>query len=170
MLVRFSVSNFLSFNGRTEFGMESGRVTKKTEHLLLDEGAKKSLLKFAAIYGKNGAGKSNLVRALNVLRGFVLSGKLPRRAPSLWCRICDANEAMPTDFSVEFIAEGATSSSSLLRRRTGISISMRSSSCTQSAGSGWSSAWRARATGRTASSSCLRFSSAGRRRSTSWTR
>ena len=107
MLVRFSVSNFLSFNGRTEFGMESGRVTKKTEHLLLDEGAKKSLLKFAAIYGKNGAGKSNLVRALNVLRGFVLSGKLPRRAPSLWCRICDANEARPTDFSVEFIAEGA---------------------------------------------------------------
>ena len=107
MLVRFSVSNFLSFNGRTEFSMESGRATKKPKHLLVDEKSGRSLLKFAAMFGKNGAGKSNFVRAVNVLRNFVLAGKLPQRAPVLWCRICDANEARPTDFEIEFIAGGS---------------------------------------------------------------
>ena len=56
MLVNFSVTNFLSFNQKTTFKMESGRVTKKTDHLLSDGETGKSLLKFSAMFGKNGAG------------------------------------------------------------------------------------------------------------------
>ena len=105
MLVNFSVANFLSFNQKTTFSMESGRVTKKLDHLLIDQNTGKSLLKFSAMYGKNGAGKTNFIRAVSVLRNFILTGKLPQRAPILWCRLQDENEVTPTDFEIEFIAD-----------------------------------------------------------------
>lgn len=105
MLINFSVTNFLSFNQKTCFSMESGRVTKKPEHTLQDPVYSKSLLKFAAMYGKNGAGKTNFIRAVAVLRNFVLTGKLPQRAPILWCQILKENETKPTDFEISFIAD-----------------------------------------------------------------
>lgn len=105
MLVNFSVTNFLSFNKKASFKMKSGRVTKKLEHLLEDSDTEKSLLKFSAMYGKNGAGKTNFIRALSVLKNFIISGKLPQRAPILWCRIEDENETLPTDFEISFIAD-----------------------------------------------------------------
>ena len=102
MLVNFSVTNFLSFNQKTTFSMESGRVTKKLDHLLIDQNTGKSLLKFSAMYGKNGAGKTNFIRAVSVLRNFILTGKLPQRAPILWCRLQDENETKPTKKSFLF--------------------------------------------------------------------
>ena len=105
MLVNFSVTNFLSFNQKTTFKMESGRVTKKPDHLLEDSGTGKSLLKFSAMFGKNGAGKTNFIRAVAVLRNFVLQGKLPQRAPDLWCKLEDQNASLPTEFEITFIAD-----------------------------------------------------------------
>lgn len=105
MLVNFKVSNFLSFNKKTEFKMESGRTTKKLNHLLDDKDTGKSLLKFSAMYGKNGAGKTNFIRAVSVLRNFIIAGKLPQRAPDLWCRIHDENKTTPTEFEIEFITD-----------------------------------------------------------------
>ena len=105
MLVNFSVTNFLSFNQKTTFKMESGRVTKKPDHLLEDGDTGESLLKFSAMFGKNGAGKTNFVRAVATLRNFVLAGRLPQRAAELWCKIDDKNEGWPTDFEIAFIAD-----------------------------------------------------------------
>lgn len=105
MLVNFSVTNFLSFNKKTTFKMESGRVTKKLEHLLNDSETGKSLLKFSAMYGKNGAGKTNFIRSVAVLRNFVLQGKLPQRAPDLWCKLEDQNANLPSEFEITFIAD-----------------------------------------------------------------
>lgn len=105
MLVNFSVTNFLSFNKKTTFKMESGRVTKKLDHLLEDTETGKSLLKFSAMYGKNGAGKTNFIRSVSVLRNFVLMGKLPQRAPDLWCKLEDKNAALPSEFEISFIAD-----------------------------------------------------------------
>lgn len=103
MLVNFSVQNFLSFNKETTFSMESGRVSKKTDHLCLFPDCKKSLLKFAAIFGKNGAGKSNFIRAVAVLQNYITKGILPRKADTYWCRLYDENEKLPTVFKVSFI-------------------------------------------------------------------
>lgn len=105
MLVNFSVTNFLSFNKKTSFKMESGRVTKKLDHLLQDDETGKSLLKFSAMYGKNGAGKTNFIRAVSVLRNFVLTGRLPQRAPDLWCKLEDENASLPSEFEISFIAD-----------------------------------------------------------------
>ena len=77
MLIRFNVKNFLSFSeredGRTEeFSMIAGKVRNKKEHLYYN--GKIKLLKFAAVYGANAAGKSNLVKALEFMRRTVLVG------------------------------------------------------------------------------------------------
>lgn len=60
---------------------------------------------FYIAFGKNGAGKTNFVRAVATLRNFVLAGRLPQRAAELWCKIDDKNEGWPTDFEIAFIAD-----------------------------------------------------------------
>ena len=68
MLMRFSVSNFMSFRYEmdrsgnvipTEFTMYAGRVEQFKERIIpLKE---RKVLKFTATYGANAAGKSNLI-------------------------------------------------------------------------------------------------------------
>lgn len=58
---------------------------------------------FYAIFGKNGVGKTNLVRAITVLKNFVVFGRLPQNATSLWCRFNDENAMKPSVFSICFI-------------------------------------------------------------------
>ncbi len=106
MLVSFSVENFLSFNKKQTFCIEGGRVTKKREHLIIDGATKKELLCFAAIFGKNGAGKSNFIRAVATLRDFVVNAKLPQRAAKWWCLLDEKNESAPSSFEIVFIAGG----------------------------------------------------------------
>ena len=77
MLIRFNVSNFLSFENRPEggseeFSMIAGKVRNKKEHIYED--GKIKLLKFAAVYGANAAGKSNLVKAMDFMRRVILYG------------------------------------------------------------------------------------------------
>ena len=105
MLVSFSVANFLSFNELTTFSFESGRVTKKMEHLFKDDECNASLLKFVAMFGKNGAGKSNFVKAVSFLKTFVLSGLFPSDAVQSWCKVNELNEANLSEFGVKFIID-----------------------------------------------------------------
>ena len=77
MLVEFSVSNFRSFCDEATLSMVAGK--KKSRERLLDSQATFQLiepdlrlLKCAAIYGANGAGKSNLFKALGFMRSFVI--------------------------------------------------------------------------------------------------
>lgn len=72
MLIRFNVGNFLSFNEIQEFSMISGKVRSKTEHLYSDDKIK--LLKFAAIYGANASGKSNLISAIDFVKETIIKG------------------------------------------------------------------------------------------------
>lgn len=73
MLIRFFATNFLSFNEETEFNMLSSSDQRShKEHIYVWNSLE--LLKGAAIYGANGAGKSNLVKAITALRTIVLEG------------------------------------------------------------------------------------------------
>ncbi len=75
MLIRFIVKNLFSFKELTEFNMLPGRFSRMPYHIYkLDD---ISLLKLNAMYGANGAGKSNLIKALALLCQFVETGKLP---------------------------------------------------------------------------------------------
>lgn len=77
MLLRFTVSNFLSFGDELEFTMFPYTRLREHKDHVHDDG-KVPLLKAAAIYGANGAGKSNLVKAMNAvlaLLGFYGDGR-----------------------------------------------------------------------------------------------
>lgn len=103
MLIRFNVRNFLSFsskeNGQTEeFSMIPGKVRKKKDHLYDDGNIR--LLKFAAIYGANAAGKSNLVKAMDFARSTIISG-LPKGSSEKYCKSKIENKNAKSYFEFE---------------------------------------------------------------------
>ena len=72
MLLRFILKNFLSFDDEVQFDMfPNMKRTQMASHVYTDL-CDVPLLKQAAIYGSNGAGKSNIVKALEFLRAFAL--------------------------------------------------------------------------------------------------
>ena len=92
MLIRFNVSNFLSFDELQEFSMIGGKVRSKTEHVEDDRNIK--LLKFAALYGANAAGKSNLISAIDFARATIVEG-LPDGHSNKYHKIRTSNKEKP---------------------------------------------------------------------------
>lgn len=105
MLIRFNVKNFLSFSknesGQSEeFSMLAGKVRNKKEHVY--DNNKIKLLKFAAVYGANAAGKSNLVKALNFMKYTILK-KLPKGHTEMYCKIDKENKEKESYFELEIM-------------------------------------------------------------------
>ena len=75
MLIRLLVKNLFSFKELTEFNMLPGRFSRMPYHIY--ESNSIELLKLNAMYGANGAGKSNLIKSLSLLSQFVETGNLP---------------------------------------------------------------------------------------------
>lgn len=77
MLIRLAIQNFLSFYEEREFQMIAGNYKRHKHHVYqLDEGFE--VLRAAAIYGANGAGKSNIVKAVAWLKQLVTEGTANR--------------------------------------------------------------------------------------------
>jgi AAA15 family ATPase/GTPase len=75
MLVQFSVENYLSINEEQILSLLATRDSQHASHLISDTPRKgDSILRAAAIYGANGSGKSNLVKAMKFAQDFVLTG------------------------------------------------------------------------------------------------
>ena len=99
MLIRFIVSNFLSFNKRQEFSMISGkRIRSHKDHVIDDKKIK--ILKFTEVFGANAAGKSNLVESMEFARQTILS-RLPYNHSRKYCRINEENREIPSLFEFE---------------------------------------------------------------------
>lgn len=103
MLVRFIISNYLSFKDETEFNMLTGSVRRKKEHVY--QFGDVELLKTAGIYGANGAGKSNLIRAMILMQAVVVeeSGVDNFRFEAF--RLNAQMKDIPTQMEIEFITE-----------------------------------------------------------------
>ncbi len=83
MLIRFVASNFLSLGKECEFNMLAAPLKSHTDHVYYNQTKRLKVLKGAAIYGANGAGKSNIVKAIYFLRDTILAGSIPRKFPSI---------------------------------------------------------------------------------------
>jgi uncharacterized protein len=102
MLIRVSITNFKSFNEETEFNMlPSSEQRTHKGHVYAQPGV--DLLKMAAIYGANGAGKSNLVRAIGTLKRIVLQGGKDVLNDLHYFKLNSKNENLPTTIEVEFL-------------------------------------------------------------------
>jgi AAA15 family ATPase/GTPase len=66
MLIDFTFENYLSFKNRAtiSFVIPGDKEAKYTRYVLEVENGKYLLSPFAAIYGQNAAGKSNVIKAL----------------------------------------------------------------------------------------------------------
>ena len=110
MLIRFNVKNFLSFDSEDraahdtssqEFSMIPGKVRSKEDHIL--KTGKQNLLKFAAIYGANAAGKSNLIKAMAFFKNCTLNGTALPQDANLYCKTDPNNKDKTSYFEAEFI-------------------------------------------------------------------
>lgn len=111
MLVEFSVGNFWSFKEIQTLQMRAAKISSKNPKLdednvmVVDE--QLSLLKSKAVFGANGSGKSNLVRAMQIVF-YVLAeclkdmNTLKRLIPYL---LDDNNKEKPSFFQIVFIFE-----------------------------------------------------------------
>ncbi len=72
MLIEFSISNFRSFREKQTFSMVAAPRLRKKENVFkpVVQGEKNfpDLLKVAAIYGPNASGKSNLIKAFDIVK------------------------------------------------------------------------------------------------------
>jgi len=100
MLIRFVVSNFLSFNEEREFSMIAGNFKTHKHHVYALP--KLNVLKAAAIYGANGAGKSNLVKSIEYLKDLVIDGEIKKTIDFKKFKLNQANKLIPAKFEIEF--------------------------------------------------------------------
>jgi AAA15 family ATPase/GTPase len=80
MLIRFTVSNYLSFNEEIEFSMIPGKCRSHAHHVV--KGNKRgsiNVLRAGIIYGANASGKSNLVKAMSFARHLIINGTRPKK-------------------------------------------------------------------------------------------
>jgi uncharacterized protein len=114
MLVEFCVGNYRSFNETVTFSMEAANIKSQDKALdannVFDAGRKLRLLTSAAIYGANASGKSNLLRAIRVMRTMVLhSSEGTQQTGGILVerfRLSTATAGKPSFFQVTFLVDG----------------------------------------------------------------
>lgn len=114
MLIEFKVANFWSIKDEQTFSL----VAQKNKELMdshtfdvqLGEQSGIKLLRSAAIYGPNAAGKTNLVRALSVMKRIVRSSALEKgrgdALPVVPFKLHPESRQTPSTFEVVFLLDG----------------------------------------------------------------
>lgn len=102
MLVRFILSNFLSFKEETEFNMLSSADQKHHKnHIYTPKDL--GLLKTAALYGANGAGKSNFIKGISVFQDIIEEGGKDSILQIKKYKLELEYSSKPTTFEIEFV-------------------------------------------------------------------
>jgi AAA15 family ATPase/GTPase len=102
MLIRFVSKNIFSFKEETEFNLFPNK-TQRLKHHKVSIGDFE-FLRYSAIYGANGSGKSNLIKSISLLEKLVEEGKLPSEIDELKFKLEDENIKLPISLGAEFIA------------------------------------------------------------------
>lgn len=113
MLIEFTVGNYRSFKDKMTLSMLAANISSRPEELdtqnMFKAGRGHTLLKSAAIYGANASGKSNLVKALQFFRIFVLTSSRESQAtehiPVEAFRLNTETAGQPSFFEAVFLIE-----------------------------------------------------------------
>ena len=98
MLIRFVAKNIYSFKDETEFNLFPNK-TQRLQHHKVTIGDFE-FLRFSAIYGANGSGKSNLIKTISLLETMVEEGKLPSDIEDLKFKILFEKEIRRRKFKI----------------------------------------------------------------------
>lgn len=112
MLVEFRVKNFRSLRDEQVLSLVASTDKTLLDTHALDTGLKAAphLLKSAVVYGANASGKSNLIKALQYMRGVVLEsaamqpGQTFDRLQPFKLDVASGNQ--PTEFELTFLLDG----------------------------------------------------------------
>ncbi len=112
MLAEFRVKNFRSLRDEQVLSLVASKdKSLKDTHILgTDIKAVPALLRSAVIYGANASGKSNIIKALQYMRGMVLESATSIPPSQTFAvqpfRLDDSFASQPTEFEVTFILDG----------------------------------------------------------------
>lgn len=112
MLVEFRIKNFRSLRDEQVLSLVASTDKTLLDTHALDTGLKAAphLLKSAVVYGANASGKSNLIKALQFMRGVVLESANLQPGQTFGrlqpFRLDAASGSLPTEFEVTFILNG----------------------------------------------------------------
>lgn len=116
MFLEFKCSNFLSIKDEVKLNMSTIKSYSEHADTHIIENTKRGdlkLLKSLAIYGSNGGGKSNLIQAMNFMKGLLRSSFKdsldPKTSKSVWNyhhRLSTETIDKPSTFEMSFIIEG----------------------------------------------------------------
>ncbi len=105
MLIRFVAKNIFSFKDETEFNLFPNK-TQRLKHHKVTIGDF-DFLRYSAIYGANGSGKSNLIKSISLLETLVEEGKLQSDIEDLKFKLDEKNLNAPISLGVEFISNNS---------------------------------------------------------------
>jgi len=106
MIVSLSVSNFRSFSSEETFSLAASNKLSGThdDHVVQIPNSDRNVLRIGVLYGANGAGKSNLYKALGYIRAIALGRREKHRGTGREpFRLADAS-GDPSSFDLQFIA------------------------------------------------------------------
>lgn len=106
MLIKFSFDNWLSFRNPVTLSMVAGRERQHNARVPRIDKYPVRVLPVAAIYGGNASGKTNLFKALNFARNFVVTGVKPKsRIPvEPYCLDSQSGD-LSSSFSLELLIQ-----------------------------------------------------------------
>lgn len=105
MLLRFAAENIMSFKDAVEFNTFPSSKTHSHEWHKIACGHA-TALRMSAIYGANGAGKSNLLKCISLLKAMVGTDKLGDLSitDDLFFKLDDNGKSNPSELAIEFYA------------------------------------------------------------------
>ena len=111
MLIQFAVANYRSIKDEAVLSLVAGPGMEHLEHnvraLRMGGAHAMPLLRSAAIYGANAAGKTNLIRALAAMRSVVVgSSRTDGELPVTPFLFNAEHKDQPTRFEIAFVAKG----------------------------------------------------------------
>jgi uncharacterized protein len=114
MLIEFSVGNYRSFKEKVTFSMVAANLVSQDKDLdtnnVFAVDQELSLVKSAAIYGANASGKSNLAKALQFMKWFMVnSSKETQSTEAIGVerfRLSTETDDQPSFFEIVFLLDG----------------------------------------------------------------
>ncbi len=112
MLIEFRTKNFRSLRDEQVFSLVASSDKTLLDTHAHDSGLKAAphLLKSAVVYGANASGKSNLIKALQYMRGVVLESAALQPGQTFGrlspFKLDATSSHLPTEFEVTFILDG----------------------------------------------------------------
>ncbi len=105
MLIRFVLDNLFSFGVQKEFTTIPNNRLKTLNHHKYEVVEDFSILKLSSIYGANGAGKSNIIKSLDLFQKLILNEEIPFYYKKSKFKFNIDRKDKKQTFAIEFVQE-----------------------------------------------------------------